>query len=142
MSDQQLSHGPLRKAPAYYIGEHVGAYRVVHRDVERYPNGAMPGVRDKGARRLIRKAFLRNASSVEKALRRVRAMKVQAFEIARDQKKSRQWARRLFAAELALHQPVFVPDARKARTEKRKMKRRGEKDAIAKLVDRMSGSTP
>lgn len=137
-TDEVLKHGPLRRAPAYYIGEHVGKYVVVRPDVERHQNGALPGTRDKHARRLIRAAFLRSKSSIERGLRNVRAMKAQAFEIAKDEKKSHQWARRLFAKELAIHQAVFVPDARKARTEKRKAKRRGEKDAIAKLVERIA----
>ena len=159
--------GPRRKAPGYYIGETVGGRlrpkgtrgaqhdqmkfggnRVNYPDVERYPNGAIAGKRNKAARRIIRKAFMKAGSRVEKNIRLSRAMKAQAREIVHDdhEDKSRtaqsRRARRLYEAELALHQTVYVPDSkelRKMRTARRKQKREGRKDAIAKLVDALNG---
>src|SRR5690348_11979779 len=93
--------GPLRRAPRYYIGKTMGRRRVgggrrhkgrtemlghtegrltVFADTARYPNGALGGIRDKGARRVIRAAFKRSHSSVEMQIRNARAMKAQAFE--------------------------------------------------------------
>ena len=142
------TQGPRRKAPGYYIGETVGGYRVNYPDVERYSNGAIAGKRNKAARRIIRKAFMKAGSRVEKNIRLSRAMKAQAREIVHDdhEDKSRtaqsRRARRLYEAELALHQTVYVPDSkelRKMRTARRKQKREGRKDAIAKLVDALNG---
>lgn len=136
--------GPRRRAPRYYIGEHVGEWRTVPPDIERYENGSLPGKRDKAARRVIRAAFVKSKSRVERAVRRTRALKAQAVETARDGGRTkpaqRRFAQRLFAAELAIHQTVYVPDKktrRTMRTRARKDKRAGKPDAIGALVDRM-----
>jgi hypothetical protein len=157
--------GPMRRAPRYYIGKTVGGRwrpkgtrgkqharqmrlggrNTMHRDTECYPNGAVAGIRDKAARRLIRSAFKQSHSSFTKPLRLARAMKAQAFEVAADEKKSARWARRLLAKELAIHTPVYAPDKktiRKMRTAARKAKRAGKHDAISQLVDSMAETKP
>lgn len=142
MSDTEIPQGPRRRAPKYYVGETYGRRPVVHPDVERNANGSVPGIRDKQARRLIRGALKRRFSRVERALVLPREMKKQAREIAREEKKSTRWARRLFTQELAIHQAVYAPskaEIRAIRTMKRRTQRVGKKDAIAQLVDRMAG---
>lgn len=154
--------GPLRRAPRYYIGKtiggrmrfgslkhgsrmKVGGRSTVHHDTERMPNGALAGIRNKAARRLIRSAFKQSHSSFTKPLLLARAMKAQAFEVAVGEKKSTRWARRLLAQELAIHTPVYAPEKkeiRKMRTAARKAKRAGKGDAISQLVDQMSESKP
>lgn len=150
-------YGPRRRAPHYYVGEHYGnepiggtvpggvrhtkPRQIQYPDVERHPNGAIPGVRNKIARRIIRGALKRRFSRVERALKLPRAMMAQAREVARDEKKSPAWARNLYLKELSIHQTVYAPDQkalRAMRTEKRRRERRGEVDAIEALVDRMS----
>ena len=118
----------------YYAGETYGRRKVNYPDVERHPNGTMPGKRDKAARRIIRAAFKRKFSRVERGLALPRAMKAQASELARDEGKSTRWARRLFDKELAIHQTVYVPATRTAL----RANKRAAKDAITALVDRMS----
>lgn len=148
--DEQKPHGLRRRAPEYYAGETYGRHVIHYPDVERYPNGALPSKRDKFMRRLIRAALKRKFSKVESALKLPRAMKAQAHELARGEKKSTRWARRLFDQELSIHQPVYVPDQKQLRAmrterrklkraEKRKLKRAGKQDAIAQLVDRTVG---
>lgn len=125
----------------YYAGEHRGRRLMNYPDVERYGNGAIAGIRDKPARRLIRAAFGRHFSKVERGLRLPRAMLAQAREVARDEKKSRRWARNLFEKELTIHTPVYAPnqkELRAMRTAKRKLKRQGKKDAITQLVEKMA----
>lgn len=130
--------GPRRHAPRYYAGETYGKRRIgrgpktrgrsiQHRDVERYENGSVVGIRDKAARRLIRGALKRKFSSVERGLRLPRAMHAQASEMTTKQEqwkgKGSRAAKRLLAAELALHMPVYVPsqkELRAMRTAKRK----------------------
>lgn len=143
--------GPRRRAPVYYAGETIGRNRINYPDVERYANGAIAGIRDKQARRLIRSKLIRRGKDLESGLQLARAMKAQAIEVVRDEhkKKSRaakqRMAKRLFAQELAIHQPVYVPtkkQIRAARTENRKRARKGLppltsiNDAISQLVDR------
>ena len=136
----EVKAGPRRRPPAFYAGETYGKYRIQYPDVERYNNGVVPGKRNKFARRVIRGALKRKFSRIESALKLPRAMQAQAREIARDNKKSTRWARRLYAQELSIHAPVYVPaDLRALRTAKRKLKRQGKQDAIAQLVDRMAG---
>lgn len=140
--------GPRRRAPRYYAGERYSGHRINHPDVERYPANYVPAlrgktasIRDKAARRIVRGALKRHYSSVEKALKLPRAMLEQARLIAREEKKSPRWARRLFEKELAIHEPVYVPsqkELRAMRTAKRKLKRQGKVDAITALVDRMA----
>lgn len=113
MSDKK--YGPYRKAPQYYVGETIGSRQVNYPDVERYPGGRIPGVRNKLARRRIRGAMRRTFSAIERGLLRARALKAQAMELARDDKKSTRWGRRLFDRELALHQPVQMPNQKEAR---------------------------
>jgi hypothetical protein len=128
-----------RRAPKFYAGETYGQREIQHNDVERYPNGAIPGIRDKFARRLIRGALKRRFSSVEQSVNLARAMRAQAYDVADDENKSGRWARRLLAKELALHTTVYVPENLRAeRTKKRRLKRLGRKDAIAQLVDKMT----
>lgn len=157
--------GPRRRAPAYYAGEHVGKYRMQYPDVVRHRNGTLPGLRNKLARRLIRKVFKARAVKsvrsprVNEGLVRVREMRRQARDLASDRttkiedhhngnRSARfastsgdtRWAQRLFEKELAIHQPVYCPDKktiRAMRTQKRKDKRAGKLDAIGQLVDRM-----
>lgn len=141
------NYGPLRKAPTYYIGERWGKYRTVRPDTERRENGTVPSIRNKAARRLIRAAFGRHHSKVERGLKFARALKAQAVEVVRDEHKGKsryaqsKIARKLLAAELAIHQPARVPDQkqlRAMRTQARKDKRAGKVDAIGALVDKMS----
>lgn len=147
--------GPRRRAPRYYAGETYGRrarFRVgtggmqkgpgrsiQHRDVERYKNGTVVGIRNKAARRLIRYALKRKFSSVERGLKLPRGMMSQATDIVREASaietrdgktawkgKSPRAAQRLLAAELAIHQPVYAPsqkELRAMRTVKRKEKR-------------------
>lgn len=132
--------GPRRRAPMFYAGETYGRRRVQYPDVERYANGVLPSKRNKIMRRLIRSALKRKFSTVETALKLPRAMLEQARLIAKENGKSSRWARALFAKELAIHQPAYVPaDLRAERAERRRLKRAGKKDAIAQLVDRMAG---
>ncbi len=136
--------GPRRRAPMFYAGEMMGVgnrrRRINYPDVERYANGAVPGRRNKIARRIIRGALKRKFSSVERARKLPQAMLEQARLIARENGKSAKWAKQLYAKELAIHQDVYVPsDLRAVRTEKRRLKRVGKKDAISQLVDRMAG---
>lgn len=134
--------GPRRKAPAFYAGETYGRHVVQYSDVERYPNGALPSRRDKLARRIIRGALKKKFSSLTKSLRLAQGLRAQAYEATREEKGSKRGraARRLLAAELAIHKTVYVPaDLRAERTEKRKRLRAGlAGDAISELVDRMA----
>lgn len=140
-------HGPRRRASRYWAGETYGGHIIQYPDVERRPNGTVPSIRDKAARRLLRGAYKRKFSRVESALGLPRAMQAQAREIISDEyaekspsARSRR-ARRLFAQELAIHQPGWVPSqkqTRAIRTEKRRRKRAGKVDAIGALVDRMT----
>lgn len=151
--------GPRRRAPIYYAGEHYGRRSMQYPDVERNRDGSMPGIRDKHARRIIRAAFKRQTTRVERGLRAAREMKRQARQLADDRdvkiedkhngnrstyfastSGETHWANRLFAKELAIHQPVYAPskkELRKMRTAARKAKRAGKLDAIGQLVDRM-----
>lgn len=153
-------HGPRRRAPQYYAGETLGRRRIQYPDVARYPmsyppalRGKVASKRDKQARRLIRGALKRTFSKIEREMKLPRAMQAQARELIRDAPsrrtdssgvtawigKSPRAARRLYASELAIHEPVYVPENLRAfRTEKRKLKRQGKLDAIGQLVDRMS----
>lgn len=140
--------GPRRRAPMFYAGERYAGRRMQYPDVQRYPDSYVPALRgkpvsarNKHMRRLIRGAFKRHHSSVEQALKLPRAMLEQARLIAKEEGKSSRFARRLFARELALHDTVYVPSSqelRSARTQKRKDKRAGRKDAIAQLVEKMA----
>jgi hypothetical protein len=155
--------GPKRKAPDVYIGETIGGRmrggvlkggtrqifggrRTTFPDTERNANGSLKGVRNKISRRVIRKAFLRSHSTVEIKIANARALNAQAAEVARDNKKSTRWARRLVVKELAIHQPVYAPDhkeLRAMRTAARKAKRKGFSsgvinDAISAVVDRQA----
>lgn len=133
--------GPRRRAPKFYVGETYGRHKINYPDVERYPNGAVPGVRNKHMRRIIRGALKRSFSSVEKARKLPQAMLEQARLIAKENGKSSRFARRLYAQELAIHQTVYAPtkpELRAMRAKNRKLKREGKKDAISQLVDRMA----
>lgn len=124
------AQGPRRRAPRYYAGEKYKGRRMQHYDVQRYNNGALPGIRNKAARRIIRKAFDSKLHNVDRGLKLARAMRMQAREITFKQE---QWkgkgpraAERLLKAELAIHVPVYVPshkELRAARTMARKTKR-------------------
>lgn len=151
--------GTRRKAPLYYAGETLGdrlrgplqknSTNRVHKaiiggrsinypDVQRYDNGAVPGIRDKHARRMIRKAITRVHSRVEVSIHKARELKNEALAQAREEKKSTRWGLRVLAQELALHQPLDVPsgkEIRAMRTEARKKQRayRKEQKRIAKI---------
>lgn len=137
--------GPRRRAPRYYIGKMVGRHAAVYPDTEYNANGSLPGIRNKAARRVVRAAFKKSHSRVETQIRNARALKAQAFEVARENKKSTRFARRLLDKELAIHQPVYVPsqkELRAMRTAARKAKRKGQstgvvEDAISAVVDRI-----
>lgn len=135
-------HGPRRPAPMFYAGEAYGPRGVQYPDVERHPNGALPAIRNKHMRRVIRRALKAKFSSLTKPLRLAQGLLAQAYEVARDEKKSGRWARRLLAKELAIHQAAYVPshdELRKQRTAKRARLRKGlAGDAISALVDKMS----
>ncbi len=145
--------GPRRRAPRYYAGETYGGRhkrgmfiprRMQHGDVTRYANGALPGIRNKPARRIIRKAFSASFRPVEHHLKLLRAMKVQAVDMTKNQPmwkgKGTRAAKRILALELALHQPVYAPpykELRAARTEARKQKRakaKANKKMLAGIV--------
>lgn len=132
--------GPRRAAPMFYAGESYNEHDVQYPDVERYPNGALPSKRVKPMRRIIRAALKKTFSRLTKSLRLAQGLKAQAYEVARDEKRSGRYARRLLAKELAIHQTAYVPaDLRALRTEKRKKLRKGlAGDAISELVDRMT----
>ena len=143
MTNEDKTFGPLRRAPAFYAGETYGRYIVQYQDVERYPNGALPSKRNKLARRIIRGALKNSFSRTTKPLRLAQGMRAQAYDATREEKGSKRGraARRLLAAELAIHQPVYVPsqkELRAMRTQKRKDKRAGKQDAIGQLVDAMA----
>lgn len=152
--------GPRRRAPMYYVGETYGRKKartiegattfadgrrvtsprsMQYPDVERNPNGSVPGIRNKFMRRLIRKAFKVHHSKIEKALKLPRAMLEQARLIAKENGHGSKWARRLFARELAIHQEAEQQPIRAQRRDhQRRLRRAGKKDAIAQLVERMS----
>lgn len=167
--------GPRRKAPRYYAGLTYGRFRgrgsygksarrstslvkhkrpMVYPDTEHNKNGSLAGIRNKAARRLIRGAFKRQTSSVERGIKFARALKAQAVELVRQEPKHKgkspsalsHIARKLLEAELSIHEPVWVPskkEIRAMRTQKRKDKRAGKLDAIGQLVDKMnSGVNP
>lgn len=140
----EVKLGPLRPAPAFYAGEKYKGQRIQNPDVERHGNGAVTGTRNKAARRLIRKALKRRYAKTERAPQLARDMAAQAYDATRVEGTKRgRAARRLLAAELAIHQPVYVPsDLRALRTERRKAERAGKKDvvvdAIGQLVDEMA----
>lgn len=138
-----VEYGPCRRAPMYYSGETYGRHIIQYPDVERNVGGCVSGIRNKAARRLIRGALKRKFSRIETALALPRAMQAQAREIAKDNRKSTQWARRLYERELAIHTPMYAPsqkELRALRTAKRKLKRQGKPDAISQLVDRLAGA--
>lgn len=134
--------GPRRKAPVLYAGETYSRHAVQYPDVARYPNGALPSIKCKPMRRIIRGALKRRFSSLTKTLRLAQGMRAQAYELASEEKRSGRWARRLLAKELAIHQPVYAPtkpELRAMRTKIRAAKRKGTHvDAISALADQMS----
>ena len=138
--------GPARRAPAFYAGETYGQRDIHYPDVERYPDhypkhlaGKPVSKRNKIMRRLIRGALKRQFSKVERARKLGQTMLEQARLIAKENKRGSYFARRLFAKELAIHQPVYAPsDLRAERTARRAAKRRGEKTALEKLVGAMA----
>lgn len=150
-STPEVSAAP-RRAPEFYAGKTMGnrgkngkrggRKSIQHADVVKHANGAIPGVRNKFMRRRIRKALKNVNSAVETARKLPQALMAQAADIATSEgKKGGRWARRLLAKELAIHQPVYAPtkkELRALRTQKRKDERAGKKDAIAKLVDKMT----
>jgi hypothetical protein len=119
--------GPMRRAPQFYAGETYGRHDIQHKDVERHPNGAVVGIRNKHMRRLIRRS-----------LKLARAMQAQAREIIADQhpKKSRhakaRLAKRLYEMELAIHTPR--PNA-PTRAERRAQASLLKKNPISEIVD-------
>lgn len=141
-----VAQGPRRRAPAFYAGETFGRHIINYPDTERYPNGALPSTRNKIMRRIIRGALKRRFSKVEQGLKLPRAMQAQARELAAEQIKGAEkraargrWARRLFTRELAIHQARPGEATRKQRRAYAKLlKKHGQKDAIAQLVDKMA----
>lgn len=112
-------HGPKIKAMAYYIGETGRAARqaprrvgehlpkmtvtglrmtAVRDDVERRPNGALAGKRDKGARRILRAARKRQVQASERAVMRARAGRLEVEKLATNSHE----AKRYVAANLAV----------------------------------------
>lgn len=142
----EVKAGPRRRPPRYYAGEVYAGHRINYPDVERYDNGAVPGIRDKAARRIIRGALKRRYSKVERDRRLGQGMLAQARELAHDENprakscaKGR-WAKRLFERELAIHQERTASLGRSQRRAiDRKLKKAGKKDAISQLVDAMVG---
>lgn len=139
-------YGPLRRAPQFYAGEHFGRHRMQHADVTRNANGSLPGIRNKAARRIIRKAFAAKVSRVEQGLRRTRELKAQAREVIADEHYEKsssaqmRRARKLLAAELSIHQPVYAPtgpELRAMRTAKRKEMHTGKKDFITAAIEQI-----
>lgn len=136
---------PRRRAPEFYAGETFGRQKaktpsgrtvrvprsVQYPDVERHANGAVPSKRNKLMRRMIRKALKKRFSKVEQARKLPQAMLEQARVIAEENGRGSRFARRLYEKELAIHQPVFVPE----RAEDRRDNRDEQKDAIAQLVE-------
>lgn len=66
------TYGPKFKAPTYHIGN-LGAVR----DMEHWPNGAPVGIRNKAARRIIRKGLIERRTRSRSTIRRAR---IQRFE--------------------------------------------------------------
>lgn len=134
--------GPRRRAPAFYAGETYGRNRVQYPDVERRPNGALPSKRDKLARRVIRGALKKRFSGV--SFRLAQGLRAQAYEATREDKATKRGraARRLLAAELAIHKTVYVPTKPELRAMRTKIRagqmRDRAKDAISELVERMA----
>jgi hypothetical protein len=130
--------GPMRRAPQFYAGETYGRHDIQHKDVERHPNGAVVGIRNKHMRRLIRGALKRRYSKYDRSLKLARAMQAQAREIIADQhpKKSRhakaRLAKRLYEMELAIHTPR--PNA-PTRAERRAQASLLKKNPISEIVD-------
>ncbi len=104
------AYGPRTQSPAYYVGESLGNKQILKPDVQRHGNGAAAGIRDKGARRIIRRAFGERLRNIAGGLKLVRDMRMQAREVAhatgRSRNAVRHLAKRLLAKELALHQTV------------------------------------
>lgn len=153
--------GPLRRAPEFYAGKTFGKKRkgkakgqersILHADVERHPNGAVVGTRNKAARRLVRGALKRRYSKASRDLKLPQAMQVQAREIINEQpehadktpRAKARLAKRLFEAELAIHTPRPNEPTRAERREyARQLKKAGKKDAISQLVDMMAAKKP
>ena len=140
--------GPRRRAPHYYVGETCGTKRgkgsygrgtgtmrrtrsvaqvrhtryVNYPDVQRYPNGALPGIRNKLARRRIRGALMRANSTIEARVRRARQLRLSIPSYNSHE------ARRLFEKTLSLHMPTPSYDSRALRTAFRKAKRAAAKE--------------
>lgn len=66
--------GPRRRAPQYYVGETYGRHKINYPDAQRYPNGALPGIRNKAARRIKRAALGRVFSTLEQKFLKARGV--------------------------------------------------------------------
>lgn len=60
-------YGPARPALPHYIGRRFSTGK---KDEERWQNGAAVGIRDKAARRMLRKRAFNAHSTIEKSVRR------------------------------------------------------------------------
>jgi hypothetical protein len=138
------AYGPLRKAPTYYIGESIGCNGkgsfygralTARRDTERLKNGALPGIRNKAARRMLRKAFRNAYSRTEQSVLKARDLVNEVRGYADSGHEGKRNIARLDAA----HTPAKVDDNRTARQQMRKA-RKHHKKQWAKAIDRMSKS--
>lgn len=112
--------GPRKRAPRYYIGNTYRGRLTAAPDAERYKNGVLPGVRNKAARRLIRKASGRALSTIEQKILKARDVRLEIERLATNGHE----ARRYFEKTLALHAPVPQPIPRsEARARQRAARR-------------------
>lgn len=121
-NDKIEVQGPRRRAPRYYVGETVGRRPINYPDVQRYPNGALPGIRNKLARRRIRAALMRANSTIEARVAKARHLRLTIPSYNSHE------AKRLFEKTLSLHMPAPSYDSRALRTEFRKAKRAAAKE--------------
>lgn len=155
-NEPALSYGPLRKAPTYYIGEAIGcngkgnvkrgyfnaagfyvvnsiAASAVRPDTQRHQNGALPGIRDKAARRMLRKAFRNAYSRTEQSVMKAHDLVNEVRGYADNSREARRNVERLDKA----HTPKQLVDGRKARQGMRKARRKHKK-LWGKAIARMS----
>lgn len=104
--------GVRRRPPAYYIGETYRGRPTVTGDVERWPNGALVGTRDKGARRLIRKAFGRALSRIEQHVLKARDARLEIERLSTNGHEARRYWDKALALHVAKPTPMTRSQAR------------------------------
>lgn len=94
--------GPLLAAPDYYAGK--AGKLTLRADTERHGNGTVPGIRDKLARRAIRKARAAGMSSVACKIRDARMNRLQTERLASNSHEAKRYVEQLRAAEFRTRQ--------------------------------------